>query len=128
MLLKAKFDGHKKIESMNYYEILNIRPNATQKEIEKAYLLRKATYQRDSLATSGLIDDNEREQMLTRIEEAFLTLSSSIKRRAYDSHKLHYKDISVKLASFRKSTKKVLIEDADEGGFWKKLKQKFPAK
>jgi len=99
-LLQPKFFDHKKAESMNFYEILNVKSNATQQEIEKAYLLGKATYQRDSLATSGLIDDNEREQMVARIEAAFLTLSSPIKRKAYDSHELHHKNSFMELASF----------------------------
>lgn len=115
----------KKIESMNYYEILNVKPNATQQEIEKAYLLGKTTYHRDSIAAYSLIDDNEKQYMLNKIKEAFLTLSNPMKRETYDSHKLHHKDSYMELASFRKSTEKVLIEDADESGFWKKLKLKF---
>lgn len=120
--------SRKKIGSMNYYEILNVKPNATQQEIEKAYLLGIATYHRDSIAAYSLIDDNEKQYMLNKIKEAFVTLGNPMKRETYDSHELHHKNFSMELASFRKSTEKVLIEDADESGFWKKLKFKYSAR
>ena len=115
-------------ESMNYYEILNVKPNATQQEIERAYLLGKATYQRDSIATYSLIDDSERQYMLNRIEEAFLILSNPMKRETYDSHELQDMHYSKEMASFRKSTEKLVIEDAEEKGFWKKLKYRFSSR
>lgn len=119
----------KKIEEMDYYELLNIATTATQQEIERAYLLGKSTYRRDSLAYYSLIPEEERQFILGRIEEAFQTLGNPDKRKAYDSNELQGKSVIEPQVSFRKSTEKLVIEDAPESkNIWKKIIGLFKSK
>ena len=113
----------KKIENMDYYEILNLRKNASQEEIERAYHLGKSTYSRDSLAHYSLLSERERWFMLRKIEEAYQNLNNPEKRRLYDLKMFQRSTESGNRVYFRKSTQKLEIEDAGEKrGLWRKLK------
>jgi curved DNA-binding protein CbpA len=68
----------------DYYMILEVKPHASPSEIREAYLRAKSTYQKDNVALYTLIDANEREDMLRRIEEAYQVLSNPDRRREYD--------------------------------------------
>lgn len=113
----------KKIEHMDYYEILNLRRNASQDEIKRAYHLGKSTYKRDSLAHYGLLSERERWMMLRKIEEAYQNLNDPEKRRLYDMKTLQKKTERGKRIFFRKSTQKLEIEDAGEKkSLWRKIR------
>ncbi len=71
-------------EILNYYEILEIAPNATQNDIRQAYFRAKAAYGKDSNAVYSLFDASESKAMLERIEEAYIVLSNTEKRKEYD--------------------------------------------
>jgi DnaJ-class molecular chaperone len=115
----------KKIEEMDYYELLNLERHASQEEIENAYLAGIATYHPNSLASYSLISKEEREFILKRIEEAFQILGNSEKRKFYDL-KINNNFQFCPKASFRKSTRKLEIEDAEEKKrIWRKLKNLF---
>lgn len=73
-------------DDSNYYEVLDARPDASPEEIRQAYLRAKATYGRDSVALYSLFDLSETQEVLRRIEEAYLILSHPEKRKAYDLH------------------------------------------
>ncbi len=118
----------KKTEEMNFYEILNVPPSASQQSIEQAYTVGKNAFEEDSLATYGLVDQEERERTLRRIEEAFKTLSTPRKRRRYDVKILRIKSEADEDAYFRTTTEKLVIEDTDTGSraaFWSRLKRLF---
>ncbi|MGD2245120.1 MAG: DnaJ domain-containing protein [Candidatus Aminicenantes bacterium] len=104
----------KKIEDMDYYEILDVKKNASPKEIKTAYLVGKAAYTKNSLAHYSLIGDEERQNMLDRIEKAFMVLGNPIKRQTYDENALTKRTIYQEKAHFRKSTERMIIEDIDE--------------
>lgn len=72
------------LDKQNYYEILEIKTDASQREITTAYLRLKNAYARNSMASYTILSDDERERILRRIEKAYLVLSSSVKRREYD--------------------------------------------
>jgi curved DNA-binding protein CbpA len=74
----------KKFEELNYYELLGIPLNASYFEIRQAYKNGLSIYQEDSIITYSFFSDDERVEILKRIEEAFLTLIDEDKRRAYD--------------------------------------------
>jgi len=113
----------KKIENMDYYEILNLSKNASQEDIEKAYYLGKTTYNQDSLAHYGLLSQNERWYMLRKIEEAYQYLNNPEKRRLYDLKMLQKGAETGNRVYFRKSTLKLEIEDAGEKrSLWKRIK------
>ena len=71
----------KKLEEMDYYEILNIKKSASQQEIHRAYVVAKAAYQKNSLAHYNLVSEDERKEMTAQIERAYLTLSHPKKRK-----------------------------------------------
>jgi len=70
---------------LNYYDILEITPDASMMDIINAYRQAKLAYRTDSLAAYSLFDDKELEQIRHEIEEAYRTLSSPEKRQAYDA-------------------------------------------
>lgn len=74
-------------ESQSYYEILDVKPDASQNEIRQAYLRSKAAYSKDSAALYSLFDEQETRMFLDNIEQAYLVLSSPEKRKEYD--KIH---------------------------------------
>jgi curved DNA-binding protein CbpA len=66
------------------YDILEIKPDASPQEVREAYLRTKAAYGKDSVALYTLISVEEREDMLTRIQQAYDVLSNSDLRKDYD--------------------------------------------
>jgi DnaJ-class molecular chaperone len=115
----------KKLKDMNHYEILNIKRSASQQEIQKAYIVAKAAYQKDSLAHYNLVAEDERKEMATRIERAYLTLSHPKKRKKYDLMTFHYKNANKEASFYRQSTEKMVIEDGEKKGLWIRLKNKI---
>ncbi len=113
----------KKIEEMDFYEILNLRLDATQVEVENAYLLAMATYREQAMASYGVLTAQERRLILDRIEDAFGTLADPGKRKAYDKMIAASRPEFNERAYFRQSTEKLEIEDAGEKEkFWNRFK------
>jgi DnaJ-class molecular chaperone len=104
----------KKIEDMDFYDLLNLWPDASLKEIENAYLLAVATYHEEGLASYGVLSAEERRLILEKIEEAFEILTNPETRKAYDSAVVSHRPEFQQKAYFRKSTEKLEIEDASE--------------
>jgi len=71
-------------DNSNYYEILELSPDATPDDIQQGYMRAKSAYSNDSLALYSLMSKDECDQMLSLLEEAYLILSDPIKRKAYD--------------------------------------------
>jgi hypothetical protein len=71
-------------DGSSHYDILDIGSAASPQEVREAYIRTKATYNRDSIALYTIISNEEREEALRRIEEAYLILSNPEKRREYD--------------------------------------------
>ena len=74
----------KTFETDNYYDILQIRPDAAKDEIRHAYRQASALYGEESVATYALFSDRQRQTLLTAIERAFETLIDDDQRAAYD--------------------------------------------
>ena len=74
----------KKFEDLSYYEILEIPVEASSYEIREAYKEALSIYTEDSLTTYSLFADDERDKILEKVEEAFLTLIDEVKRADYD--------------------------------------------
>ena len=68
----------------NYYEILDIREDATRKEIIEAYQRAKAVYNKDSMALYSLYSDDESSSMANLIEEAYQVLINPQRREFYN--------------------------------------------
>ncbi|MFH1994395.1 MAG: helix-turn-helix domain-containing protein [Nitrospinota bacterium] len=68
----------------NYYEIIGISIEATDAELEAAYLKAVSAYKEGSIAGYGAISEEYRKEILKNIETAFSTLKDPDKRREYD--------------------------------------------
>jgi curved DNA-binding protein CbpA len=113
----------KRIEDLDFYELLNLSLDATRVEIENAYLLAVATYHGGATASYGVLSAEERRIILGRVEEAFETLAEPEKRKIYDARILPHRPEGSQRAYFRKSTEKMEIQDAsEERKFWDRVK------
>jgi curved DNA-binding protein CbpA len=74
----------KPFEEQNYYEVLEVSPDALPLEIRRAYKKSFALYQDDSIASYSFFSGEERQGILSRIEQAYLTLINPEARMAYD--------------------------------------------
>ena len=71
-------------EPLSYYDILELTADATPQEIRSAYLRLKASYNKDNVAHYSVYSRDETDQMLHKIEEAYIVLSNPERRKAYD--------------------------------------------
>jgi hypothetical protein len=71
-------------ENATLYDVLDLKPDASQQEVREAYVRTKSAYNKDSLALYTLISTQEREEILGQIEEAYEVLSNPEKRKEYD--------------------------------------------
>ncbi|MCB9090974.1 MAG: helix-turn-helix domain-containing protein [Halobacteriovoraceae bacterium] len=78
---------YESLEDRNYYELLEVSPQASQKDIELAYKKSLNIYSDDSVAIYSLMTPQECEQARYMIEQAYAVLSSPEKRNAYNSAK-----------------------------------------
>jgi flagellar biosynthesis protein FlhG len=74
----------KGIKDQTYYEVLEVRPTATPKEIQRAYEQAKETFDVDSLAIYSLFSQREVKEIQEAIEEAYRILMDEESRRTYD--------------------------------------------
>ena len=74
----------KRIEEQTYYEILEISPDATEREIQQAYERIKETFQDDSVAIYSLFSEKEMKKIQAVIEEAYRVLMDETLKKDYD--------------------------------------------
>jgi len=74
----------KKIDGLNYYEILKIPMSSSYFEIKRAYKDALSLYNEDSIVTYSLFSKEERDKIIEDIENAFSTLTNDQKRATYD--------------------------------------------
>jgi flagellar biosynthesis protein FlhG len=75
----------KPLSDLDHYETLEIPPTSSSADVERAYLLARATYAPGSLAGHSVFEDGDVELMQERIELAYRTLSEPESRQAYDA-------------------------------------------
>lgn len=73
-------------EKMTFYEILEVPPNASPADIRAAYRQLQSIYDSESLSTYSLFSSTERKTILDQAENAFSTLTDTVKRDVYDRH------------------------------------------
>jgi len=74
----------KSIKDQTYYEILEVSPTATSKEIQRAYEHAKETFHADSMAVYSLFSEKEVKEIQEAIEAAYGVLMDEASRRSYD--------------------------------------------
>lgn len=75
----------KKFARLNYYEMLDLKPDATFFEIRHAYNDALQVYQTDSLISYSFFSPDERKTILHLLENAYLTLINEKERQDYDN-------------------------------------------
>ncbi|MEA1946454.1 MAG: helix-turn-helix domain-containing protein [Thermodesulfobacteriota bacterium] len=95
----------KNFEGLNYYEILKIPANSVSFEIKRAYQDTLSMYNEDSLVTYSLFSNEERDNILKTVKEAFSTLIDENKRAAYDTILLDSGQIEVSITSIQNRRK-----------------------
>jgi curved DNA-binding protein CbpA len=78
-------------ENLTFYEILEVKPTASQADILRAYEHAKKTYSPDSIGIYSVLDAREIEEMSRLIEEAYQTIGHERKRMEYDRRLGHGK-------------------------------------
>lgn len=107
------------LDRNNYYEVLEVKIDATPAQIEQAYLRAKNAYGSDSAALYSLMSKDECSSILQQIEEAYSVLGFPEKRREYDrlrgfnqplnqnnelnKSRLHYEDFATNLGESKVS-------------------------
>lgn len=74
------------MKSKSYYEILGVASHVGSGQIQAAYRFARSLYSGESTPTYGLLEPEERIQMLALVEEAYTALSNPNARRDYDIH------------------------------------------
>jgi len=59
------------------WQALGLEPGASPGQVRRAYLVRRALYAPDALATYSLLEEQEREAVLARIEDAYQRITGS---------------------------------------------------
>ena len=75
----------KPLSEQDHYETLEVPPNASPEDIERAYRMARATYAEGSLAGHSMFAEGDVEVMRERIEVAYHTLAQLESRAAYDA-------------------------------------------
>lgn len=75
----------KPLSELDHYETLEIPQGASAEDVERAYLLARATYSEGSLAGHSVFEDGDVEVIRERIEIAYETLKDPELRRSYDA-------------------------------------------
>ena len=74
----------KRLAEQDYYNLLEISPKASFEEVRSAYDQAISIYATDSIATYTLFTEKEREVILSRLAEAYKTLTNSQLRKEYN--------------------------------------------
>lgn len=74
----------RRLTEQNYYELLGVSPRASFEEVQSAYDGAVSTYSDDSVATYSLLTQEERRHVMTRLVDAYKTLTNSHLRREYN--------------------------------------------
>lgn len=75
----------KKIEHLNFYELLEVSATASPQEIHRAYERTRRIYDPNSIALYSLFTPEETAAIHQRIEEAYRTLLHHTNRKKYDA-------------------------------------------
>ena len=74
----------KKLEDLNFYELLEVAFDASPFEVHQAYKEMTQLYHDDSLASYSFFSKEEREKILAKLDEAYSTLMDEKRRSRYD--------------------------------------------
>ncbi len=90
----------KRLTDQNYYKLLDISPKASFEEVRSAYDQAMTIYSTDSIATYSLFTQKEREGILSRLADAYKTLTNSQLRREYNNSLIEKGELSLQKIGF----------------------------
>ncbi len=121
-----------KFDNLTYHEILDVPVRASALEIREAYKEALSLYDGDALITYSLFDEDERGEILQKIDEAFQTLTDEEKREAYERFLLKKGKIDPDLRRDKASGKAVPLfprePGVDTGTLLNRIKEKIREK
>ena len=86
----------KDFNQLNYYEMLDLQPNAVPYEIRHAYNAAMQLYQPGSLVSYSFFSEKKRREILALIEKAYQTLINDQLRKEYDDELVRRGEIDAK--------------------------------
>ena len=104
----------KQFDRLNYYEMLDIPVTSTIFEIRNAYQNALSIYDEDSLATYSFFTEDERKEILKKIDKAFYTLIDEDRKATYDFHLKKETGIDVEAIQAKKKKKPVAMFDSSQ--------------
>ena len=96
----------KRLTEQNYYDLLGISPKASFEEVRSAYDEAVSIYSNDSISTYSLFTQEEREQILARLVDAYKILTNSQLRKEYNQTLIEKGELSpqkIALSSLEKA-------------------------
>jgi len=117
----------RKLEDLNFYELLDLGPSAEKEEVENAFRVAIRTYGSDSLAVYSVLSEEQRGRLLARIEQAYAVLSDDSRRGKYD-RQLGLAGSPTQVAPKRSSAGKSDSDFERTGSIWDRVRQVIPAK
>ena len=91
----------KKFNELNYYEILNIKPDSASFEVRHAYNAALYMYNADSMVSHSFFSQEERKEILSLVEKAYLTLINEKERQSYDNEFINLGVLDAKKLNIR---------------------------
>lgn len=118
----------KTFDELNYYELLEIPPDASVFEIRHAYKDQLAIYEKGAVGTYSLFGEDERDRILHRLETAFHTLLDETSRAVYDKKLIGAGQIDPGVLSRQRPKKPLPIFQAVRSTAKKHVSDKIDAK
>lgn len=106
--------------SEDYYRLLGVSPEATEGEIESAYIRMKETLEKEGMF---LMSREEVEKLRRKIDEAYLILSDRKSRFFYDSYLISVKSKFVKKEKVEIDEKYGFETEKVSGEFFRKVRE-----
>jgi curved DNA-binding protein CbpA len=83
---EAKLGARRRFEERTYYEMLEVSPRASRREVDAAYARANELYRSDSLPLYTLLESQACEEVRRAIDAAYRTLADERARAEYDRH------------------------------------------
>lgn len=100
---------------LNYYEMLDVKPDATMFEIRHAFNAALQVYQPGSLASYSFFSEDERREVLSLIEKAHSTLINDHSRKKYNEELVQSGELDEETVAIPAAKKPVSIFNISHG-------------
>lgn len=105
----------KSFDQLNYYEMLDVKPDAAAFEIRHAYNAAQQVYQTGSLASYSFFSGDERREILSLIEQAYQTLINEQTRKRYNEELVRRGELDASMECSPAAKKPVSVFDIHRG-------------